>query len=116
MKFIYQLIESVVTGEVDPEEAVSGWGKKGVEREHIHYSNDMPTHAKDVPSDSSKINSMVNHYGPKCAASCEPKPMSGKKQQKDEKCRMTRLARPMDRSKVTEITRDETVSELTLHR
>ena len=111
MEVICELVNSVITGEVDPAAAVSGWGKEG-KKEKPHYDDDMPRHAKDVPFDSSRINSAVNHHGPKCRATCAPSQTSRESRQKCVKCRMARPARPMDESKVTEITRDATASEL----
>ena len=112
MEVICELVNSVITGEVDPAAAVSGWGKEG-KKEKPHYDDDMPRHAKDVPFDSSRINSAVNHHGPKCRATCAPSQTSRESRRNGKKkCWMARLARLMDESKVTEITRDATASEL----
>ena len=111
MKYIYELVDSLVTGMVDPEEAVPGWGEEGThKKERVWYTNDIPS-AEDIPADSSKINSVVNHHGPKCRASCEPK-----RKKTDARCRMARPARAMFASKVTELTLDETACEFKLHR
>ena len=112
MEFIYELVNSLVTGEVDPEEVVPGWGEEVThKKERVWYTNDIPTCAKDIPSDSSKLNSVVNHHGPKCVAACEPK-----RKKANSTCRMARPARPIHTSKVTEITLDETGLEFKLHR
>jgi hypothetical protein len=111
MKEIYELVESFVTGEVIPEEVLPGWGEKGTyERERVWYTSDIPT-VENIPADSSKINSVINHHGPKCHPTCEPK-----EKRKDPKCRLGRPARPSSTSKVTELTLDTTTDEFELHR
>lgn len=113
MKEIYELVESFVTGEVIPEEVVPGWGKEVKypnKKERVWYTNDIPTVA-DIAADSSKILSVVNHHGPKCHATCEPK-----RKRADPTCRLARPARPMSTSRLTELTLDTTTDEFKLHR
>lgn len=111
MKEIYELVESFVTGEVIPEEVVPGWGEKGTyKKERVWYTDDIPT-VENIAADSSKILSVVNHHGPKCHSTCEPKEKTT-----DAKCRLARPARPMSTSKVTELTLDMTALGFKLHR
>ena len=113
MKEIYELVESFVTGEVIPEEVVPGWGEEwSYKKERVWYTNDIPT-VENIAADSSKILSVVNHHGPKCHATCEPK---RKKAGACATCRLARPARPMSTAKVTELTLDTTAPEFKLHR
>ena len=96
MKEIYDLVDSFVTGEVIPEQVVAGWGEAKIyNKERVWYTNDIPT-AANVATDASKINSVVNHHGPTCHPTCEPK-----KKKKCPTCRMARPARPILTSGVT---------------
>ena len=111
MKEIYELVESFVTGEVIPEEVVLGWGEEwSYKKERVWYTNDIPT-VENIAADSSKILSVVNHHGPKCHATCEPK-----RKRADATCRLARPGRPMSTAKVTELTLDTTAPEFKLHR
>ncbi len=97
-------VDSLVSGEVDPEHVVDGWGtqRTGVMK-RSWYTDDRPTRAEDVTPDASLINSAVNHHGLMCGAACQPKIETA-----TPRCRMSRPVRPMFKTKITELEIDLT--------
>lgn len=112
VKEIIEMVKSFVTGEVMVGEVTPGWGEEvNYKRERVWYTKDIPTAAKDIAKDASRINSVVNHHGPKCYPTCEPS-----RDRKDPTCRMARPAPPIFRYGFTELTLDATADEFKLHR